>query len=187
METDIQLIEKIKSERDNDSLKELINRHSGIYVSMVNNIINDSCQFVSKQEILEDKDLCIYQAAIKFAEEKNTKFSTYLAHETRWRCLNIYNKRKKMPFVELDEKTKETFVDNSYQDYDRIEIVKMTLKLASEHKDPRVKKIFDIRYNSGYNSTQPWRVVAQHLGMSAEGCIKIHDSFLKKIKPKLTT
>lgn len=187
METDIQLINKIKESQDEDSLKELIGRHSGIYVSMVNNIINDSCPFVSRQEILEDKQLSIYQAALKFSEEKNTKFSTFLAHETRWKCLNIYNKKKKMRFVDLDESSQEAFIDNSHEDYDKHELIKTVFKLAEEHKDPRVKKIFDIRYNSGYNSTQPWRVVAENLGMSAEGCIRIHDSFLKSIKKQLTT
>lgn len=187
MESDLQLIEKIKSEQDEKSLKELIDRHSGIYISQVNNIINDACPFVNKRDILDDKELSIYQAAMKFSADKNTKFSTYLAHETRWKCLNIYNKRKKMMFVEINDSVKEQFVDLDYQNYDRREIVKTALKMAAEHKDPRVKKIFDIRYNSGYNSTQPWRVVAQHLGMSPEGCIKIHDSFLNTIKHKLTT
>ena len=48
METDLLLINKIKDQNDNYSLKELIDRHSGIYMDIVNKIISDSCDFVNK-------------------------------------------------------------------------------------------------------------------------------------------
>ena len=42
METDLHLINKVKKEKDIDSLKQLIDRHSGIYVDMVNKYLNIS-------------------------------------------------------------------------------------------------------------------------------------------------
>ena len=95
MDPDICLIERIKNERDSDSLQMLIDRHSGIYLDTVNKIISNTCGFVDKGEIINDKDYSIYSAALKYEPSRNTKFSTYLANETRWRCLNIYNKNKK--------------------------------------------------------------------------------------------
>ena len=35
MEKDIELINKVKKEKDNSSLKQLIDKHSGIYVGLV--------------------------------------------------------------------------------------------------------------------------------------------------------
>ena len=89
MEKDIQLIDKVKSKRDEGSLKELIERHSGIYVDMVNKYIPESLEGINKQDLLQEKDFCIYNAAIKFDESKNTKFGTYVGNLARWKCLNI--------------------------------------------------------------------------------------------------
>ena len=36
MENDLYLINKVKNDADQESIKELIDRHSGIYVEMVN-------------------------------------------------------------------------------------------------------------------------------------------------------
>jgi hypothetical protein len=94
MDSDLSLINKIKNDHDSESLKELINRHSGIYLDMVNKTVSDTCSFINKSEILLDKDYSIYAAALKYRDDKNTKFPTYLANETRWKCLNIYNKNK---------------------------------------------------------------------------------------------
>ena len=77
MEEDIQLINKVKNSRDENSLKELIERHSGIYVDMVNKYLPNSMEGINKNDVLEDKNFCIYDAAIKFDENKKAKFSTY--------------------------------------------------------------------------------------------------------------
>ena len=66
MDTDLSLINKIKDFNDSNSLKELINRHSGIYLDMVNKTVSDSCGFINKNDILKDKDYSIYSAAIKY-------------------------------------------------------------------------------------------------------------------------
>ena len=57
---DIQLINNVKQHRDEESLKELIERHSGIYVEMVNKYLPESMEGVNKDDILEDKNYCIY-------------------------------------------------------------------------------------------------------------------------------
>ena len=51
--------------------------------------------------------------------------------------------------------------------------------------DERVKKIIDIRYNTTNNKLVPWRVVAEKLDMSIQGCINIHNKFIKKVRNEL--
>jgi DNA-directed RNA polymerase specialized sigma subunit len=186
VDTDIFLIEKIKNDNDNCSLQTLIDKHSGIYIDTVNKVISNSCSFVDKGEIMEDKDYSIYSAALKYEPSRNTKFSTYLANETRWKCLNIYNKNKKFQKEPLDDGFAKTsdpvfFLDDIQQK----ETLEKILQLTNEHKDPRVKKIIDMRYGLGYNDPHSWKEIAESLKMSIQGCIDIHDKFLNKIKKEI--
>ena len=112
MEEDIYLIKKVKEYKDNDSIKELIQRHSGIYVDMVNKYIPDSIEGINKNDIIQDKSFCIYDAAINFDENKNTKFSTYVGNLARWKCLNIYNKKIKFPQSCISEMFNEKTFDS---------------------------------------------------------------------------
>ena len=54
MEEDLQLISNVKNTNDGESLKELIDRHSGIYVDMVNKYIPKSIEGICKEDILDD-------------------------------------------------------------------------------------------------------------------------------------
>jgi RNA polymerase sigma factor (sigma-70 family) len=186
METDLSLITRIKEENDSSSLLELIDRHSGIYVEMVNKTVSDSCDFINKKDILLDKDYSIYAAAIKYKPDKNTKFSTYLAHSTRWKCLNLYNKKRKMLEEPLDDTFKEKCASGDFiVDIESKEIIKKVLKLAATHPDKRVKKILDMRYAFGYNKTHTWKEISEEIDMTIPGCIDIHNKFISKIKNKI--
>ena len=56
MEADIKLINKVKKFRDEESLKTMIEKHSGIYIDMVNKYIPDSINGVNKDDLIEEKD-----------------------------------------------------------------------------------------------------------------------------------
>lgn len=186
METDILLINKIKKQNDNCSLQVLINRHSGIYMNIVNRIISDSCDFINKADVIADKDYTIYNAALKFNPDLNVKFPTYLGNETRWKCLNLYNKNKKrkedpLEYSENDKEISSNFVI----DLENNEILKKIYELANSHEDKRVKKILDMRYGSDYNKLTPWNSISKSLKMSIQGCINIHNKFIEQTKKEI--
>jgi hypothetical protein len=186
MEADLLLINKIKEKNDNFSLQELIDRHSGIYVTIVNKIISDSCDFVNKTDVIADKDYTIYNAALKYNPNLNTKFPTYLANETRWKCLNLYNKNKKrkedpLEYYQNNQEVSYDFV----KDLQNSEILEKIYKLAESNDDKRVKKIIDMRYGSVYNKLTPWKNIAKKLRMSIQGCINIHNKFIEQTKKEL--
>jgi DNA-directed RNA polymerase sigma subunit (sigma70/sigma32) len=183
MDTDISLIEKIKQQNDSESLQCLIDKHSGIYIETVNKTIGNASFFIDKNEILEEKDYHIYSAALKFEPDRNVKFPTYLANETRWRCLNIYNKQKKFQKEPLDDNFDQR-PDTSFflDEIQTEELINLIIKMAKEQKDERIKKIIDMRYGLNYNKLHRWREIAESLNMSIQGCIDIHDKFIKKIK-----
>ena len=55
-------------------------------------------------------------------------------------------------------------------------------KCLKNEKDERVKKIVDMRYGMGNNRLTPWRVIAEELEMSIQGCINVHNRFINKVK-----
>ena len=182
MEEDIHLINKVKEDQDANSLKELINRHSGIYVEMVNKYLPNSFDGVNKDDVMDEKDFSIYDAAINFDETKNTKFSTYIGNLTRWKCLNIYNKNTKYVKIEMNESVeKKIFCDSQIGFLEQQENLNKIFSVIEKLDDSRVKTIFKMRYGSDKKLT-PWKNIAKKLDLSIQGCINIHNKHLEKIK-----
>tara|TARA_Y100000361_G_scaffold58896_1_gene51513 strand:+ start:2500 stop:3099 length:600 start_codon:yes stop_codon:yes gene_type:complete len=188
--SDIELVNNIKQKNEQDvSLNELIERHSGIYLEMVNAFSSSTSPFIDRAELIEDKNYKIYEAAIKFDETKGTKFSTYLGNETKWMCLNTYNKNKRKPLITVD------FIENIGSEEESSENIHKTieadlfdkvLSIISRHPDRRVGKIFEMRYIKGHkNKVMPWKKIGKKLQLSIQGCINIHNSAVSYIRNEL--
>ena len=161
MEEDIYLINKVKESRDTDSVTELINRHSGIYIEMVNKYLPDSMEGINKRDVLEDKDFCIYDAAIKFDKTKNAKFSTYVGNLARWRCLNIFNRNVKFPQCSVSQIFDERVSCNpELTNIEEKEDMERIFLAVDSIPDKRVKQIFKMRYREGQKLT-PWKKIAK--------------------------
>tara|TARA_B100001094_G_C18173844_1_gene796719 strand:- start:448 stop:1020 length:573 start_codon:yes stop_codon:yes gene_type:complete len=185
--TDIELIRLIKKgELENESLEELIRRHSGIFISVINNI----CPFKSCVEFLDlkkDKDYYIYRSALKYDEERETKFCTFLGNEARWLALNLitFKNKFKTEMLEADHKVHLKSAEVSRKNI-ALSAMDGAISLARQDKDPRVKKIFNLRYVVGDNNkVMPWKIIAKKLDLSIQGCINIHNNFIEKIKNKI--
>lgn len=188
--SDQELINQIqKGENADDHLRELVNRHSGIYIEMINNYVPSTTIFTNKHELINDKDYNIYQAALKYDPTRGAKFSTYLGNETKWMCLNIYNKNKKNPEVSVEELYSEISNDLAKSEHEesiRQELFNKVIEIIKDYPDERIIKIFTMRYIDGSkNKTMPWKSVSEEIDMSIQGCINIHDSTINKLKIKL--
>ena len=182
MESDLSLINKIKDSNDNSCLSELIDRHSGIYVYIVDQYTKNQ-QSSSRDFILQDKDYMIYKSAVDYDPSRNSKFSTYLANQTKWKCLNAINKAKKQKEVPIESAyNKPSGDDDSSVIVSKMEAFDMFDDMLKKEKDIRVKKIIDIRYNTTNNRLVPWRKASKELNMSIQGCINIHDRFIDKVR-----
>jgi RNA polymerase sigma factor (sigma-70 family) len=182
MEEDLYLIKKVKEYKDDESIQELINRHSGIYIEMVNRYIPDSIEGINKEDIIQDKCFCIYDAAMNFDQTKKTKFSTYVGNLARWKCLNIYNKNIKFPQSSIGEVFYEKISYNSdAAEVEDRENIKNIILAINQIIDKRARKIFKMRYNDGVKLT-PWKKIAKKLDLSIQGCINIHNKHLTEIK-----
>jgi hypothetical protein len=188
--SDIDLINNIKNDiRTENSLEELISRHSGIYLDIVNSYMRNTYGNALKQDIINEKDLTIYNSALKYNEEKGAKFSTFLGNEAKWKCLNASNKNKKNnKFIEIEdgtfnsEKEKIIFIESPTKREE--EILTSFGKEIEKQKDKRIKRIFKLRYK-GNRKLTPWRKVSEQMNLSIQGCINIHNSALNKISKKI--
>jgi DNA-directed RNA polymerase sigma subunit (sigma70/sigma32) len=189
--SDLELINIIKYDKNPDSqLKELIQRHSGIYLDIINIYASNDSPFIDKRELVKDKDFNIYKAASKYNENKGAKFSTYLGNETKWLCLNTYNKNKRHPTVTTEsldlfhpdlELRTESIKENIKKDlFDKV------MQFVKKHPDKRVEKIFNMRYIIGKkNNVMPWKNIGEKMKLSIQGCINIHNSAVQSIQQSM--
>ena len=138
---DYQLVENIKNNQlINDSLKELINRHTGIYLDIVNKYTQNS-NTTNKLDLIDEKDYNIYQAALKYQDDRGTKFPTFLGNETKWICLHKHNKRKKDPQLSIEDIKESDILARKSEKVKKedLEIFSEAIRFSKKHKDKRVE------------------------------------------------
>jgi len=185
MADDASLIREIKERGSESCLKELIARHSGIYLQMVNQTISPQSN-VCKGDIVDDKDFFIYQKALTFDPTRNIKFSTYLGNEIKWKCLNLHNKSSRYDYCDIADQA-ENLVEPDYsQQLEDKETIAIIFERAENHPDERVRNIIRIRYKEcERNKLTPWKNIAAQLKLSIQGCINIHKRFIKELQLEL--
>ena len=185
---DSELVNNIKNnQKAEDCLQELIGRHTGIYLDIVNKYTQNG-NTTNKLDLIDEKDYNIYQAALKYKDDKGTKFPTFLGNETKWICLNKHNKKKKEPQLSIEDiKESDILEDKNVKiKSEDLEIFSEAIKFSKNNKDKRVEKIFEMRYITGErNRVMPWKKISEELNMSIQGCINIHNSAIEKFKIEL--
>ena len=176
---DVALIEEIKIHGDSLCFKEIVNRHSGIYLQMVHSYAPRETSIDNFHDLLDSKESHIYDAIQSFDEKRNIKFSTYLGNCTRWLCLNSSNRKRFQPIEENFDCPVETTETKELADLD---ILNEIFSKIEEFEDKRVEKIFRMRYLNNRKKLTPWRKIAKDLDLSIQGCINIHNSAFKKLK-----
>ena len=95
-QTDVELTANLKNDIEAEaSLKELVGRHSGIFLDIVNNYVPNNSPTCHKQDIIDEIEYYIYNAGLKYDQNRGAKFSTFLGNEAKWLCLNQHHKNKK--------------------------------------------------------------------------------------------
>ena len=165
------LIDRIKSSADSAATLELINRHSGIYIEVINQYA-----FSPKIQVPELKDDRIYNIFSwirEYDSTRETQFGSYVGKKTRWMCLNILNRENES--VEMDVNSPNTDTD-SQGDAERHADLSEINSEVKKIKDPLFWRIFKLRFNE--KRPRSWREIASQMDMSHEGARK---HFLKHI------
>jgi|TARA_Y100000593_G_scaffold94579_1_gene194412 RNA polymerase sigma factor (sigma-70 family) len=187
MEIDSQLVINVKELNCEESLKELINKHSRLCYDVFKKYSPAlRASGVYPDDVIDEKDYIIYKSALSFNPSKKTKFSTWLGNQVRYACLNKINKTRHhvhMEEFELDyvyeknnEKNLEDFLFET-KDY--------VICILEQMKDSRIKKIFELRYFSGSRKCMPWIKIGQNMKISSQTAINLHNKGKKTLLQKM--
>ena len=94
--------------------------------------------------------------------------------------MNKKKKRQEISFQD-EEVFFEPYCDSFLETLSKEEVLETLSRFLEKEKDERIKKIIDKRYNVNNHKLTPWKIIAEELDMSIQGCINIHNKFLTKI------
>lgn len=183
MITDLELIQKVQTQEDNDSLKELINRHSSLCYSMYQKYSSRMIESgVANVNSFEDKDYLIYATAKSYNPNKNSKYSSWLANNVRFYCLNTMKAQREIAHEDKDidtilESRRDTNLDNYYLNISYVN------SLLEQFKDKRIKKIFQLRYFE--HPSKNWQEIGAEMKLSHTTCVILHNKAKEILKKKL--
>ena len=186
--TDLELIIGVREKNCSDCLQELFDRHSAIcvdvYSKYAGGLIKNS---VILNDVLQQKEYVIYKSAMSYNPDKGSKFSTWLANQMRYFCLNSMNKNR---LVATEDESMNAIVNsnplsNQNQNTLTEEKVDFVKNIIAQVKDKRVIKIFKIRYFNGERKKTPWAEIAKEMGVSTQTAINLHNKTIKLIRRKM--
>jgi len=173
MVEDIYLINKVlngNSKEQKDSFDELHNRHKGLFCKIVNTYApRDQLE---KNNILEDETFIFFNSMKKYDPSRKTKFSSFLANETRWICQNTANKTNKITKEDESELNKISSSEKNTCTYNTDKVVFNTKIIISKNFDDLTKKVFKYKYFSKKKNAMTWEEIAEKLGVSVQTCIR---------------
>lgn len=135
-------------------------------------------------DIDSDKDIVLLKSIRSFSSDKGSKFPTWLFNQMKFFCLNYITKANKMPKQKEGETNQfqESFL-NKLQTDERAE---RALSKLEKMDDPRVFKVFRLRYFNNKPSDKKWKNIAKHIGVSNQTALNIHKRGLTFLRKNLT-
>ena len=172
----------VKEKDDNSSLEELIRRHSNICYKMVHGYSSKANSFTSFDELIKEKDYIIYKAAQSFTPSAS-KFSTWLANQTRYFCLNQYNRSTKTFAKEERIADYLNIKYNGYVDDPEFlgEKAAEFMGLIKQMKDPRIETIFKRRFFNE-DRRRTWKEIGSEIHMSYQGALNLYNKGLEYLR-----
>lgn len=176
--SDVQLIEQIKVKNDSSALMELVNRHTGIYVSMINNYTY--IPNVERSDIIEHRYSNIYKYAMDYDPSHKMKFSSYVGQRAKYECQTIISSRALITSEEeVTERTAMVF-DSSVEDRDDVNFL---IERAKKTPDKRFFEIFKRRHL--VDEAETFSEIGKVLHLSHEGVIRIYKKNMKVLKREI--
>ena len=191
-QSDVKLTENLKNNIETEaSLKTLVERHSGIFLDIVNSYVPNNSPTCHKQDIIDELEYYVYNAGLKYDQTRGAKFSTFLGNEAKWLCLNQHHKNKKYLLASSPEsafffENKAVDTENEPKPHLDEKLLVKIFEIIDAHPDKRVRRIFKLRYvDPEFNKLTPWQKIGKELKMSIQGCINIHNSAITVIRKNL--
>ena len=178
---------------DNEAMKKIIDMHSGICISIYSKYVNKS---IAPKWIIDDvsssKDYIIFNSVSSFDETKGSKFSTWLANQTKFYCLNKINKFKKMPKIQdvAEDQNYENFITEELLDFNaeknKANAIESIRDLLSSISDNKIKQVIEKKYlRRADNKTASFTEIAKEMNVSVQTVINWHNKFIDTARKKV--
>ena len=182
---DEKLINNILISQCNESLKELVNRHSG----MIFNIGKKYCPScnLDLNDLNDNKYWIIFNAVQSFDSTKGSKFSTWLGNQIRFFCLNYKNKNNK--FITIEDSSLEFIINENNKKNNhsnKKEIIDNIVDLFNQISDPNTKNAIYYRYFHDKERILNYAEIAEILKVTPQTVLNWHNKFIDFAKKKLT-
>jgi len=182
--SDNHLVERVKIKNCEKSLIELSERHSGLYFKILKKYSKSFfANNIDINEAASEKNLIIWNSVKSFSTDRNVKFSTWLANQTKYHCLNTLNRKSKDRLVTAGDDLLD-YLNEEEEDYSGSVLFEFIENILDQLKDKRIKKIFSMRY-SKEEKKPSWCVVASNLKISTQTAINLHNKGIKILRKKI--
>jgi RNA polymerase sigma factor (sigma-70 family) len=182
---DEKLISNILKKRCNDSLKELLNRHGGMFFN-IGKKYSQSCN-IDLNDLNDNKYWIMFNAAKSFDPKKGSKFSTWLGNQIRFFCLNYKNKNQKL--IPTEDNHIEYFLNDiskKENSTNKKEIINNIIDLFDQISDPNTKNAIYYRYFYNKDRILNYSEIADILKVTPQTVLNWHNKFINFAKKKLT-
>ena len=179
------LIKNVINKQCNESLKELVNRHSGIIFNIGKKYCS-SCN-LDIGELNDNRYWIVFNAAKTFNDTKGSKFSTWLGNQVRFFCLNYKNKNSKL--IPIENEHLEFFINNFSKNDEKVnqkEVINTIVDLFNQISDPNTKNAIYYRYFYNKERILNYSEIADILKVTPQTVLNWHNKFVDFAKKKLT-
>jgi RNA polymerase sigma factor (sigma-70 family) len=179
------LIKNVINKQCNESLKELVNRHSGIIFNIGKKYCS-SCN-LDISELNDNRYWIVFNAAKTFNDTKGSKFSTWLGNQVRFFCLNYKNKNSKL--IPIENEHLEFFINNFSKNDEKVnqkEVIHTIIDLFNQISDPNTKNAIYYRYFYNKERILNYSEIADILKVTPQTVLNWHNKFVDFAKKKLT-
>lgn len=184
--SDLDLIKKIQKYDCNDSLKELISRHTPICHHIHQKYQNKMTESgVLSDGGFSEKEYIIYSTAKSYDPAKGTKYSSHLANHVRYFCLNSMKGKEVATDIDVIDSLQENGKDEFFNKQNFYLNLSYINNIINQFNDKRVKEIFELRYFSAKKHT--WEKISKKVNLSIQSTITIHNKAINLLKKKLTS
>ncbi len=180
------LAERVKSLNCERSLDELISRHSGLCYKIIHRYSKSFyANCVDINEAAQDKNLIIWNSAKSFSADKKVKYSTWLANQVKYSCLNALNRKTKDRLVATEDEILYSLGEKTEKD-ENDNLIEFTENILSQLKDKRIKQIFSLRYSHSHKKPS-WCIIANEMKVSTQTAINLHNRGIQVLRKKISS
>lgn len=186
------LLKSIKTERCSECITQLKNTHIGLIKKIYFKYAPVLTSVGFSQNDFEDEiEILIFNSARKFDLRRKGKFSSYLANQVRFFCLNKITELKKSPTINTEPKTMNEMIDKyhssgSFTALKNSEDNDFAISIINQITDKRIRYIFQTRYID-CDRKMTFKEIGKKLKLSSQTIINLHNKGIKLLKDKLVS